>query len=374
MIHVKQYSVVLNQTVRQGSLTDKGVHQSGIISGDAFGVFARVGGGAMEREPFHHIVGQSGTMREAFDAVRKVSHTKATVLLRGETGTGKELIARAIHQSSPRADRPMLTLHCAAVPETLMESELFGHEPGAFTGALKRRQGIFERADGGTVFLDEVGDVPLVIQATLVRVLEEMRFKRVGGDATLTADVRLIAATHADLEKAVLDGTFREDLYYRLTVVPIVLPSLRERREDIPLLIAHFLDRFNREHQTRVQIAPEVEQVMIVYDWPGNVRELEHCIERLVIMADEERITFRTIPRSLRTYFRDIKAASDVPAASPPLSLLQTLKDVEKARILSALERSRWIKARAARLLGMTARQLDYRVKQYNIREPTTFL
>ena len=328
----------------------------------------------MERELFRHIVGQSEKMREVYDAVRKVSHTKATVLLRGETGTGKELIAKAIHRSSPRAEKPLLTLHCAAIPETLMESELFGHESGAFTGALKRRQGIFERADGGTVFLDEVGDIPLTVQAKLVRVLEEMQFTRVGGTAPLTADIRMVAATHADLEKVILEGTFREDLYYRLNVVPIILPSLRERKDDIPLLIAHFLDRFNREHHRCIQIAPEMEHVMIIYDWPGNVREMEHCIERLVIMAEEDRITFRTIPRSLKTYFRDVRTATEVPAEEKPASLLQTLKDVEKAKIISALERCRWIKARAARFLGMTPRQLDYRVKHYKIREPATFV
>lgn len=325
----------------------------------------------IEAISFPKIIGRSDRMREVYDAVRKVSHTQATVLLRGETGTGKELIARAIHDSGPRADHPFVPVHCAAIPETLFESELFGHERGAFTGAIKRKPGLLEEAKGGTVFLDEIGDVPLTIQAKLLRVLEEMRFRRVGGSATLAADVRVITATHADLEKVVREGAFREDLYYRLNVVPIVLPPLRERTEDLPLLIAHFLARFNQEHRARVQVSPEVEHLMVLYDWPGNVRELEHCIERLVIMADDAVITFKTIPKTLTTYFQDMRSVSHASDAEET-SLLGTLRNVEKARILSALERCGWVKARAARLLGMTERQLDYRVTRYSIRGKPT--
>ena len=231
------------------------------------------------------VVGQSKRMREIYEAIHQVSQSRATVLLRGESGTGKELLARAIHYNSPRAGGPFIKINCAALPQTLLESELFGHEKGAFTGATATKKGRFELADDGTLFLDEIGDLPLDLQAKLLRVLQERSFERVGGTQTVAVDVRIVAATHQDLEAAIAAGKFREDLYYRLNVVPILLPPLRERREDIPLLTEHFLAKYNRENNRKVRITGRALQEMLDYDWPGNVRELENCIERLVIMS-----------------------------------------------------------------------------------------
>jgi Nif-specific regulatory protein len=222
------------------------------------------------------LVGQSKRMREIYEAVQQVSQSRATVLLRGESGTGKELLARAIHHSSPRANGPFIKINCAALPQTLLESELFGHEKGAFTGATTAKKGRFEMADGGSLFLDEIGDLPPDLQSKLLRVLQERSFERVGGTQTVHVDVRIITATHQNLESGITAGRFREDLYYRLNVVPILLPPLRERREDIPLLTEHFLSKHNRENNRKVRITGRALQRMLEYDWPGNVRELEN--------------------------------------------------------------------------------------------------
>jgi len=313
-----------------------------------------------------NIVGQSKVMDDIFRAVLQVCKSKATVLLRGESGTGKELIARAIHYNSPRAERPFIKINCAALPETLLESELFGHERGAFTGATQLRKGRFELADRGTLFLDEIGDIPLATQVKLLRVLQEQRFERVGGSQTLSVDVRLVAATHRNLEAAIEDGSFREDLYYRLNVVPIFLPSLRERREDIPLLIEYFLSRCNTEHHKKVRIAPEVLQVMVNYHWPGNVRELENCIERMVIMAETSEITFQTMPPSIATYFRDVRDVTRPGMAEKP-TLQSTVEDLEREQMIAALKKCGWVQSRAAKMLGITPRQVGYKMKKYKI-------
>ena len=237
------------------------------------------------------IVGQSGAIQEVFGAIARIAQSQATVMLRGESGTGKELVAKAIHARGPRAERPFIRLHCAAVPEMLFESELFGHERGAFTGATEMRKGRFERAHQGTLFLDEIGDIPLATQVKLLRVLQDKRFERVSGGQTHEVGVRLISATHRDLEAMVKSGAFREDLYYRLNVVPIALPPLRERTGDIPLLIEHFLCKYNKQNRREVRLSAELVKLMVGYHWPGNVRELENCIERLVVMADADRLT-----------------------------------------------------------------------------------
>ncbi|MGC9022268.1 MAG: nif-specific transcriptional activator NifA, partial [Dissulfurimicrobium sp.] len=244
----------------------------------------------------HNIVGSSKAMHEVLLAVEKVAPTRATVLILGESGTGKELIARAIHQASPRHERPFIKVNCAALPETLLESELFGHEKGAFTGATARKKGRFELADGGTLFLDEIGELPLSLQAKLLRVLQEQQFELLGGTQTITVDIRLIAATNRDLNMAVDNGSFRADLYYRLNVIPIVIPPLRNRKEDIPLLAEHFLRESNRQNNRNVRLSKEVLDLLMSYDWPGNVRELQNLIERLVIMADENYIQPSDIP------------------------------------------------------------------------------
>lgn len=323
------------------------------------------------------LVGQSVAMGQVYQAIRRVSDSQATVLLRGESGTGKELVAKAIHLEGPKAKGPFVQLHCAAVTETLLESELFGHERGAFTGAVDTRKGRFELADGGTLFLDEIGDIPPATQVKLLRVLQDKCFERVGGSRPLTVDVRVISATHRDLEAMVQAESFREDLYYRLNVVPITLPPLREREGDVPLLIEHFLSRFNRENRRQVRLGRDLLALMGRYHWPGNVRELQNCVERLVVMADADHdlVTFETIPPSLRGYFTDMRQVTGGEFGrgrkerqeGQPLSA--SLQAIEQQRLLDALERVGWVQARAARALGLTPRQVAYKMRKYGISE-----
>ncbi len=320
------------------------------------------------------LVGQSKRMREIYEEIQQVSHSRATVLLRGESGTGKELLARAIHYNSPRADGPFVKINCAALPQTLLESELFGHEKGAFTGATASKKGRFELADGGSLFLDEIGDLPLDLQAKLLRVLQERSFERVGGTRTVEVDVRIIAATHQDLEAAITRGRFREDLYYRLNVVPVLLPPLRDRREDIPLLTEHFLAKYNRENNRKVRITGRALQQMVNHDWPGNVRELENCIERVVIMARRRLI----LPEDLLLPVdaeADRSAASPARLPAPPKSEASApsagpiahLRDSERQQILRALSETEGVQIKAAQLLGITPRQLAYRLRKHQI-------
>lgn len=323
------------------------------------------------------LVGQSDAMGQVYQAIRRVSDSQATVLLRGESGTGKELVAKAIHLEGPKAKGPFVQLHCAAVTETLLESELFGHERGAFTGAVDTRKGRFELADGGTLFLDEIGDIPPATQVKLLRVLQDKCFERVGGSRPLTVDVRVISATHRDLEAMVQAESFREDLYYRLNVVPITLPPLREREGDVPLVIEHFLSRFNRENRRQVRLGRDLLALMGRYHWPGNVRELQNCVERLVVMADADHdlVTFETIPPSLRGYFTDMRQVTGGELGrgrkerqeGQPLSA--SLQAIERQRLLDALERVGWVQARAARALGLTPRQVAYKMRKYGISE-----
>lgn len=320
------------------------------------------------------VVGHSRAMEEVFEAIARVAPSQATVMLRGESGTGKELVAKAIHYGSPRAAQPFIRLHCASVPETLFESELFGHERGAFTGATETRKGRFESANKGTLFLDEIGDIPLSMQVKLLRVLQERRFERVGGNQSHAVDVRLISATHRDLEAMVKSGAFREDLYYRLNVVPITLPPLRERAEDIPLLIEHFLRKCNRQNRRAVRLSAELIRVMVGYHWPGNVRELENCIERLVVMADTEKVTIGTVPATLRGYFTDIRRVSQAQGSAGSDSLTGNLEAIERDRLKKALERTDWVQAKAARALGITPRQIAYKIRKYRLTPDATSL
>lgn len=321
------------------------------------------------------LVGQSHAMAEVCEAIRRVSESQATVLLRGESGTGKELVAKAIHVESARAGRPFIRLHCAAVTESLLESELFGHERGAFTGAVEQRKGRFELADGGTLFLDEVGDIPPAVQVKLLRVLQDKCFERVGGSRPVAVDVRLISATHRDLEAMVRAGSFREDLYYRLNVVPLTLPPLRDRTGDIPLLIEHFLARFNRENRRDVRLGKDLLALMARYHWPGNVRELQNCIERLVVMADPGAVTVTvdTIPTSLQGYFSDMQQVTGGGGVEhrrkSEMGLDESVEELERRRLLDALERAGWVQTRAARALGITARQVAYKMKKYGIKD-----
>jgi DNA-binding NtrC family response regulator len=252
-----------------------------------------------------NIIGSSGRMQELYKIIERAADSRATVLIRGESGTGKELIARALHYNSPRAAKPFVAVSCAALPETLLESELFGHEKNAFTGAAAQKPGRFELADQGTLFLDEVGEIPPLLQVKLLRVLQEREFERIGGTKSIRVDVRMVAATNKDLEKAVADGAFREDLYYRLQVIQIFVPPLRERREDIPMLVEHFLARSNKENGRHVQtVSPEAMAILMRYPYPGNVRELENAVERAVVMSDRDaaEITPDLLPMSLRQY------------------------------------------------------------------------
>jgi len=306
-----------------------------------------------------NIIGGSDRMQEVFEAVHRVAGSKATVILYGESGTGKELIAKAIHYMSPRAKGPFLKFNCASIPEGLLESELFGHEKGAFTGAIAARKGRFELAHGGTLLLDEVGDLPVNLQPKILRVLQEKEFERIGSEKTIKSDVRLIAATSRDLEALLRAGSFREDLYYRLNVVPVSLPPLRERKEDIPLLAEHFLGRFNEENAKKVSITPGAMKALSDYDWPGNVRELENTIERLVVMSAGNIIAAPNLPVGLRLPGR---------RAGSRESLRAEIEDIERAGIEEALRQAGWVHAKAARLLGLTQRQIGYKVKKYGIR------
>jgi Nif-specific regulatory protein len=284
------------------------------------------------------------------------------VLLRGESGTGKELVAKAVHFMSQRAKGPFIKFNCASIPEGLLESELFGHEKGAFTGAMTARKGRFELAEGGTIFLDEIGDLPLALQPKILRVLQEREFERVGGEKTVKVDVRLIAATSRNLEELVSEGKFREDIYYRLNVVPLFLPPLRERKEDIPLLVEYFMKKYNQENQKSVAIGPEVLDLFTKYDWPGNVRELENTIERMVVMARGKVVAASELPLSIRDYSMRTHYAGTLKEALP-----SAVEDIEKTRILDALEKTGWIQAKAARVLGITSRQIGYKMKKYTL-------
>jgi Nif-specific regulatory protein len=316
------------------------------------------------RDRFRGIIGGSARWREVLDVVARVAPSRATVLLRGESGTGKEVVARALHDSGPRAERPFVAVSCAALPEALLESELFGHEKGAFTGAAQARAGRFELADGGTLFLDEVGELPLAAQVKLLRAIQERQFERVGGRRTVTVDVRLVAATNRDLEEAVRAGTFRLDLYHRLQVVEIALPPLRERREDVPLLAASFLDELAAEHGRRLAFAPDAMELLVAHDWPGNVRQLRNTIERLVVAHGEGPVRARDLewlraagPTTTTTTTATATATRDGTATPPD----------ERQRIEEALARAGHVQARAARLLGLSIRQLRWRIAKYGI-------
>ena len=315
------------------------------------------------RYDFEHIIGHSGKMQEVFDAARRVAPTRATVLLGGESGTGKGLLARAIHHHSPRRDAPFTKISCSTIPENLMESELFGYEKGAFTGATQSHQGKFEQADGGTVFLDEIGDVPPAVQVKLLRVLQEREFERLGGSKTIHVDVRIIAATNQDLRAALEQGTFREDLYYRLNVVPISLPPLRERKEDIPYLLDHILTKFAGDTANRMQVISQAAmEKLMAYHWPGNVRELENIIERSMVLARSETVEADDIRLDHATRSSRSEAAAFLPEG-------MTLEQYEQELIRESLRRTGDNKSQAARLLGMTRNALRYRLSQMGVEE-----
>ncbi len=311
---------------------------------------------------FGHMVGISDVMQEVFDVVRRVAPTEASVLISGESGTGKELIARAIHQGSPRHKDPFVAINCAAIPSELLESELFGHVRGAFTGAVRDRAGKFEQADGGTLFLDEVGEMPLELQPKLLRVLQEMEVEPLGGKPR-SVNVRVIAATNQDVENALLEGHFREDLYYRLAVIPIELPPLRQRAEDIPLLVKYFLKRFSPGHP--VDISAAALECMAAYAWPGNVRELQNAMERMVVLNRDESLDLHHLPAKIRS---NKTLARGQVVHLPPEGY--SLEGIEREVVVQALERNDWNQTRAAAFLQVPRHTLIYRMEKYDIRKP----
>jgi Nif-specific regulatory protein len=313
-----------------------------------------------ERYDFSNIIGTAGPMKQVYEQIAQVAHTNTTVLIRGESGTGKELIAHAIHYNSPRAQKPFIKVNCAALPETLIESELFGYEKGAFTGAHALKKGRFELAEGGTLFLDEIGDMNPATQVKLLRVLQEREFERLGGTSTIHSNVRLITGTHKDLEKAMAEGKFREDLYYRLNVFAIFVPPLRDRKSDLLLLSDHFLQKYSREHKKDIRrISTPAIDMLTAYHWPGNVRELENVMERAVLVCDSNVIHGHHLPPTLQT----AQASGTVTT----LSLGDAVAAYEKDIVLDALKTTRGNRAKAARLLGTTERIINYKVRKYGI-------
>jgi Nif-specific regulatory protein len=319
------------------------------------------------KDKFHpsNIIGKSKAMQEVYDQIAQVSQSGTTVLIRGESGTGKELVANAIHYNSLRAGRPFIKVNCAALPETVIESELFGHEKGAFTGAVSQRKGRFELADGGTIFLDEIGDLSPATQIKLLRVLQEKELERVGGTATIKCDVRVIAATNRNLEELIEDGRFRQDLYYRLNVFPIHVPPLRERGTDVLLLANFFAERFSRDNLKEIKrISTPAIDMLMSYHWPGNVRELENCVERAVLLSNDDVIHGHHLPPTLQT----AEASGTMHKGTLPA----TLDAVERELIVEALKNSRGNKAKAARTLGISERLMGLRVNKHDI-DPTRF-
>lgn len=318
-----------------------------------------------EKYDFSHLVGNSSAMRSVYAQVTQVARSNATVLLRGESGTGKELIANAIHYNSLRTKKPLIKINCAALPETLIEAELFGYEKGAFTGAQQRKKGRFELADGGTLFLDEIGDLPPQTQIKLLRVLQEREFERLGGTETVKANVRLIAATNKNLEEAISEGVFREDLFYRLNVFTIFLPPLRERKSDILLLAETFVEKYEREHGKHIKrISTPAIDMLTSYHYPGNVRELENTIERAVLVCDGNVIHGHHLPPTLQT--------AEITGTVMRVALEQAVESFEQDLIKDALKTTRGNRSKAARLLRTTERILSYKIKRYNI-EPRRF-
>jgi len=312
-----------------------------------------------ERVPFGGIMGCSPAIEEALNVVARAAPSRATVLLHGESGTGKELMARAVHEASPRAGRPFVAVNCAALNKGLIESELFGHEKGAFTGADARRTGRFEQADGGTLFLDELAEIPLDVQVKLLRVLQERTIERVGSGVAIAVDVRLIGATNRDLAALVAHGAFREDLFYRLNVVAVDLPPLRQRKGDIPLLVNHFLARYAVENDKAVgEISKEALELLTRYAYPGNVRELQNIVERAVVMARGAVVTCADLPA-------EVQKAAPAPVAD---TLPAQVEELEKKAIAQALERAGGVQSRAAELLGLTERNLRYKLKKYGLK------
>jgi two-component system response regulator PilR (NtrC family) len=321
-----------------------------------------------DRYHFENIIGQSSKMLELYDLLEKVAPTKTNILITGESGTGKELVAKAIHYNSPRKDKPFVTLNCGAIPESLIESELFGHMRGAFTDAISTKKGLFEVADEGTIFLDEISELPLMMQVKLLRVLQDGEFKRVGGTEDIRVDVRIISATNKNLEEAVREKQFREDLFYRLNVIQIRIPSLRERKEDIPLLTSHFLKRYSEELGKQIsQISSEALRVLVQYDYPGNVRELQNIIERAMALETSQELTAQNLSSYIEEQLPIKKRPLDLEIPSEGVDLEKIVEDVERTLLIKALDRTKGIKKKAAELLHINFRSMRYRLEKYGL-------
>ena len=320
-----------------------------------------------QRYRYSNLIGTSEALKTVYDLIEKVADTDSTILISGARGTGKELIARAIHYTSSLSDKSLVVINCGAIPEQLLESELFGHEKGSFTGAYKSRIGRFEMANGGTIFLDEIGEMSPALQVKLLRVLQEQKFERVGGTKTIHVDVRIIAATNKNLTVAINKGKFREDLYYRLNVIPIKVPPLKKRKSDIPLLIDFFIKKFQKGKTKRITgFSPHAMDAMLDYDWPGNVRELENVIKRLIILCDNEVVNFDDLPDRIQQNTRSIEPAEE-DIFEEDLYLDEAVKDYEKRIILEALEKSNWVKTKAAKLLHINRTTLVEKIKKQKL-------
>jgi Nif-specific regulatory protein len=319
-----------------------------------------------EKNKINDIQGNSSRMQEVYEMIHRVMDSNATVLLRGESGTGKTLVAKALHYNSKRKEKPFIVVNCSALPETLLESELFGHEKGAFTGATERKIGRFEQAEGGTLFLDEIGEISHAVQVKLLNVVQERTFQRLGSGKSITCDVRLVAATNRDLESAVQDKTFREDLYYRLNVFPVYMPPLRERRTDILLLAEFFLEKYSAENNQSInRISTPAIDMLIQYHWPGNVRELQNCMERAVLICDGDTIKGIHLPPTLQT-------PDSIESGRNPLSLSAAVENFEKDIIVEGLKKNRGNQTKTAKYLDTSLRIINYKIHQYNI-EPKKF-
>jgi len=315
---------------------------------------------------FEGIIGRSASMKEIFRFVKQTADKKATVLISGESGTGKELVARAIHQNSPRRHKPFIAINCAAIPETLLESELFGFEKGAFTSASERKIGRVELADQGTLFLDEVAELSLNTQAKILRFLQEREFTRIGGSHTIKVDVRLISATNRNLEKALIEGKLREDFYYRINIIPLVIPPLRERKGDIPLLVRHFIEKVNARESKGVKgISREAQEMLVAYHWPGNVRELENVVDRAVTLLDRDTIDAEHLPLHIRELSKTGMIKNQI--VSGNMTFAEAEEQFEKTIILDVLEKTDYNQSRAAALLGISRRILKYKMDKFGI-------
>ena len=320
-----------------------------------------------EEYGFHDIIGQSRKMREVFDLVQKVADCNSTILLNGETGTGKGMVAKAIHQRSKRRNKPFISINCGAIPENLLESELFGHVRGAFTGATSSKQGKFELADSGSILLDEIGDMSSDLQVKVLKVLEEGEFEQVGGAKTIKVDVRIIAATHRDLSEEVQKGNFREDLYYRLYVIPLMLPSLRDRKSDIPFLISHFMEQSNQKNDRSIQeMTEEALGMMMGYAWPGNVRELKNMMERMVVLKGSGQISAQDLPSEIKSTHK-YEPSTTIEISDEGICLNSAVTEFEKALILQSLEKTKWVKNKAAKLLHLNRTTLVEKIKRHQL-------